>query len=130
MFHEALEIAPDSEELLCNFAYLKAAMEKIEESEEFFRKALKINPELEVAVSGLGMLMVKTGRSEETIEFLKNTILNGEPSVRTVVAYTRALAALDQHGKAVELLESTQKAVPNNPDILAELAKYGHEVSE
>jgi len=130
LFQEALEIAPDSEELLCNFAYLKAAMEKIEESEELFRKALKINPELEVAVSGLGMLMVKTGRSEETIEFLKNIILNGEPSVRTVVAYTRALAALGQHDKAVELLESTQKAVPNNPDILVELAKYGHEVSE
>ena len=102
----------------------------MEESEELFRKALGINPELEVAISGLGMLMVKAGRSEETIEFLKNTILNGEPSVRTVVAYTRALAALEQHDKAVELLESTHKAVPNNPDILSELEKYGHKVSE
>ncbi len=124
---QALNSAPDNSELLCNTAHLKAAMNEMDEAEKLFRKALEVSPELEPAISGLGMLMVSTGRAEETIEFLKNSLEDGDPSVRTAIAYSRALTALDKHDKAVEMLESAFRSSPENPDLSEELAKYGHE---
>ncbi len=76
------------------------------------------------------MIMVKTDRPGETIEFLKSTILSGEPSVKTTIAYTRALAAMDRHDEAVELLETALKSAPDNPEITEELEKYGHRSAE
>lgn len=127
LFSQALNLSPDNSELLCNTAHLKTAMEDMDEAERLFRKALEISPDLEPAVSGLGMLMVSTGRAEETIEFLKKALADGDPSVRTAIAYARALTALDQHDKAVDLLETSLRAAPDNHDLLEELAKYGHE---
>lgn len=127
LFSQALNLSPENSELLCNTAHLKAAMEDMEEAEKLFRKALEVSPDLEPAISGLGMLMVSTGRAEETIEFLKSSLTEGNPSVRTTIAYARALTALDKHDKAVEMLETTLRAAPDNHDLLDELAKYGHD---
>ncbi len=124
---QALNLSPENSELLCNTAHLKAAMNEMDEAEKLFRKALETSPDLEPAISGLGMLMVSTGRAEETIEFLKNSLVDGDPSVRTAIAYSRALTALDKHDKAVEMLESALRSAPDNPDLIEELAKYGHE---
>jgi tetratricopeptide (TPR) repeat protein len=126
LFSQAIDISPENPELLCNIAHLKAAIGDMEASEKFFKLALQASPNLEPAVSGLGMLMVKTGRAEETIEFLKQTVLSGEASVRTVIAYSRALAALTKHDEAVELLEASLRAAPDNPDLNEELSLYGH----
>ena len=127
LFKEALNLKPDNPELLCNSANVLAAMEDMEGAETLFRKALGESPELEPALSGLGLIMVKTQRAEETIEFLKSTILSGEPSIRTTIAYTRALAALERHDEAVELLETALRGAPDNPEIKEELAGYGYE---
>ncbi len=127
LFSQALNLDPENSELLCNTAHLKAAMEEMEEAESLFRKALEITPDLELAVSGLGMLMVKTDRAEETIEFLKNAIPETDMSVRTVIALSRAYAAVGKHAEAVELLESSLRSAPEHPDIKEELAGYGQE---
>ncbi|HPR21528.1 MAG TPA: tetratricopeptide repeat protein [Candidatus Sabulitectum sp.] len=127
LFDEALEQQPDNPDLLCNSANVLAAMDDLEGAEKLFRKALGESPELEPALSGLGMIMVRTARAEETIQFLKSTILSGEPSVRTTIAYARALVALERHDEAVELLETALKGAPDNPEIKAELAEYGCE---
>ena len=124
---QALNLSPENSELLCNTAHLKAAMNEMDEAEKLFRKALEVSPDLEPAISGLGMLMVSTGRAEETIEFLKNSLVDGDPSVRTAIAYSRALTALEKHDKAVEMLESALRSAPDNHDLIEELAKYGHE---
>lgn len=126
LYKEALSLNPNNPELLCNSANVLAAMDDLKGAESLFRTALEESPELEPALSGLGLIMVKTNRAEETIEFLKSTILSGEPSVRTTVAYTRALASLDRHDEAVELLETALKSAPDNPDIREELAGYGY----
>ena len=102
-------------------------MEEMEEAEQLFRKALEITPDLEPAVSGLGLLMVKTDRAEETIEFLKNAIPETDMSVRTVIALSRALAAVGKHAEAVELLETSLRGAPEHPDLKQELAGYGQE---
>ncbi|MCK5130779.1 MAG: tetratricopeptide repeat protein [Candidatus Sabulitectum sp.] len=127
LFSQALNLSPENSELLCNTAHLKAAMEDMDEAEKLFRKALEVSPDLEPAVSGLGMLMISTGRAEETIEFLKKVLSDGDPSVRTAIAYARALAALDKHDEAVELLEASLRAAPDNHDLVEELAQYGYE---
>jgi len=127
LFTQALNLAPENSELLCNTAHLKAAMEQMEEAEQFFRKALEITPDLEPAVSGLGLLMVKTNRAEETIEFLKNAIPEEDMSVRTVIALSRAYAAVGRHAEAVELLETSLRGAPEHPGLKEELAGYGQE---
>lgn len=127
LFSKAISISPENSEILCNAAHLKAAMEDMDEAEKLFRRALEVSPDLEPAISGLGMLMVKTNRAEETIEFLKKALSDGVPSVRTSIAYARALAALDKHDQAVELLETSLRAAPDNHDLAEELARYGHE---
>lgn len=126
LFDEALELQPDNPDLLCNSANVLAATEDLEGAEKLFRKALEESPELEPALSGLGMIMVKTARAEETIQFLKSTILSGQPSVRTTIAYARALVALERHDEAVELLETALRGAPDNPELKAELAEYGY----
>ena len=127
LWGQALNLSPENSELLCNTAHLKAAMEEMDEAEQLFRKALQVSPDMEPAVSGLGMLMVSTGRADETIEFLTKVLIDGDPSVRTSIAYARALADLERHDEAVELLETSLRAAPGNHDLLEELAKYGHE---
>jgi len=127
LFKEALSLKPGNPELLCNSANVLAAMDDMKGAEAQFRKALEEAPDLEPALSGLGLIMVKTDRAEETIEFLKSTIRSGEPSIRTTVAYSRALAALDRHDEAVELLETALRGAPDNPEIKEELAGYGFE---
>ena len=127
LFTEALAISPGDPELLCNSASVLAAMDDMEKAEQNYRKALAEAPELEPALSGLGMVMVKIQRAQETIEFLKSTILSGKPSVRTTIAYTRALAALERHDEAVELLENALKAAPDDEDIKTELSGYGYQ---
>lgn len=127
LFKEALNLSPENPELLCNSANVLAAQDDLKGAETMFRKALEASPELEPALSGLGMIMVKTDRAEQTIEFLKSTILSGEPSIKTTIAYTRALAALDRHDEAVELLEASLRGAPDNPEITQELAGYGYE---
>gem|GEM_PF-1442274 len=126
LFSQAIDISPENPELLSNTAHLKAAIGDMAVAEKFFKLALEASPELEPAISGLGMLMVKTGRAEETIEFLKQTVVNGDASIRTVIAYSRALAALERHAEAVELLESSLRGAPDNPDLNEELSLYGN----
>ncbi len=127
LFSQALNISPEDSELLCNTAHLKSAMEHMDEAEQLFRKALEISPDLEPAVSGLGLLMVGTDRAEEAIEFLKNVVIDSSASIRTTIAYSRALTAVDKHDKAVEILETALQAAPDNNDLIQELASYGYE---
>jgi tetratricopeptide (TPR) repeat protein len=93
-------------------------------AEEAFRKALQLEPELDQAVSGLGVLMVETGRPQETIEFLREFLMDGSPSVRTMMAYARALSATERHSDALEILARAKELAPDNPEIDAEIAKY------
>lgn len=125
LLREALELQPENPELLCNSANVLSATEDLKGAEKLFRKALEVAPDLEPALSGLGMVMVRTDRAEETVNFLKGTILSGSPSVRTTIAYTRALAALERHDEAVEILENALKGAPEDPEIIEELEKYG-----
>jgi len=129
IFKEAITLSPGNSELLCNYAHVLSAQDDLKGAEELFRKALGESPELEPALSGLGMIMVKTGRAEETIEFLKSTILSGTPGVRTTIAYARALADVERHDESVQLLETCLKGAPDNPEIKDELARYGYQES-
>jgi tetratricopeptide (TPR) repeat protein len=122
---DAIEISPDSPGLLANMAHVKASQGKLDEAEEDYRKALKSDPNLEPAISGLGTILVHTGRANETIEFLQKFFeRESEPSIGVMIAMSRAYAAEENHSKAVALLEQAEKIAPGHPELEQELAKY------
>lgn len=122
---EALEISPDSSELLANMAHIEASQGQLKDAEESFRKALEIKPDLEPAISGLGTVLVMTGRSDDTIDFLQKYLdEDSDASTDIMIALSRAYAAQDNHVKALALLEKAEKAAPGHPGLEQELAKY------
>ncbi|NOQ21962.1 MAG: tetratricopeptide repeat protein [Candidatus Aegiribacteria sp.] len=122
---EAIELSPDSSELLANMAHIEASQGKLKEAEEHFRKALEINPELEPAISGLGTVLVITGRAGDTIDFLqKHLEENSEASTSIMIALSRAYVSQGEHAKALAVLEKAEKIAPGHPELEQELAKY------
>jgi tetratricopeptide (TPR) repeat protein len=121
---KAIDIDESRAEIWTNLGQVQAAMEKWKDSEESFRKALQLDPELSPAMSGLGGLLVRTGRPDETIEFLRHFIENEQPAVWAMLTYSRALAAVNKHTEAVELLKKARELDPGNTEIEQEFRKY------
>ncbi len=122
---DAIELSPDNPGLLANMAHVKASQGELDEAEENFRKALKADPDLEPAISGLGTILVHTGRANETIEFLQKFFeRESEPSIGVMIAMSRAYVAEGNHSKAITLLEQAEKVAPGHPELEQELAKY------
>ncbi len=121
---KALMLGANRAELWSNLAHVKAAAEDSTGAEEAFKKALQLEPELDQAVSGLGVLLVDTGRPQETIEFLREFLMEDSPSIRTMMAYAKALSATGRHADALEILNRAKELAPDNPEIDVEIAKY------
>lgn len=122
---QALELDPESSEILANIAYVEASQGKLDDAEEHFRKALETDPELEPALSGLGTVLVMSGRAEDSIDFLKKYLDgNTPPSTGILIALSRAYAAQDNHEKALSLLQRAEENAPGHPELEQELAKY------
>ncbi|MFO7627037.1 MAG: tetratricopeptide repeat protein [Candidatus Fermentibacteraceae bacterium] len=121
---EAINLDAGRAEVWCNLAHAQAAKGEESEAEASFRKALELKPDLDQAVSGLGVLLLAGGRSGESISFLEKFMTEESPSIRTMIAYSRALAASGRHADAVATLERAASLAPGNPDVKAELAAY------
>jgi tetratricopeptide (TPR) repeat protein len=121
---EAIDLDPGRAEVWCNLAHVQAAKGEETEAEASFRKALELKPDLDQAVSGLGVLLLAGGRTGESISFLERFMTEEAPSIRTMIAYSRALAASGRHADAVATLERAVSLAPDNPDVKAELAAY------
>jgi len=121
---KALMIDSDRPELWSNLAHVKAAEGNIEGAEEAFRKSLQLDPDLDQAISGLGVLLIDAGRPQETVDFLKEFLEDEAPSIRTMIAYGRALSATGRHSEAIELMNRAKELAPNNPEIDNEIARY------
>lgn len=122
---EALELSPESSELLANMAHIEAFQGNLKEAEELFEKALEIDPDLEPAISGLGTVMIMSGRPGDTIDFLTRHLDEGsDASTGVMIALSKAYAAQDDHAKALSLLERAEEAAPGHPELEQELARY------
>ena len=121
---EAISLDANRAEVWCNLAHVQAAKGEETEAEASFKKALELKPDLDQAVSGLGVLLLAGGRAGESISFLERFMTEDSPSIRTMIAYSRALAASGRHSDAVATLERAASLAPGNPDVKAELAAY------
>lgn len=121
---EAINLDAGRAEVWCNLAHAQAAKGEEIEAEASFRKALELKPDLDQAVSGLGVLLLAGGRPGESISFLENFMADESPSIRTMIAYSRALAAAGRHSDAVATLERAASIAPGNPDVKVELSAY------
>lgn len=121
---EAISLDANRAEVWCNLAHAQAAKGEETEAEASFKKALELKPDLDQAVSGLGVLLLAGGRAGESISFLERFMTEESPSIRTMIAYSRALAASGRHTDAVATLERAASLAPGNPYVKAELAAY------
>jgi tetratricopeptide (TPR) repeat protein len=122
---EALDLNPDSPELLANLAHIEASQGKLKEAEKHFKKALEISPDMEPAVSGLGTVLVMTDRAGDTIDFLQKYLEDGSnASVGIMIALSRAYISQGDHAKALAILEKAEKNAPGHPELEQELAQY------
>ncbi len=121
---EAIHLDANRAEVWCNLAHAQAALTQDADAEASFRKALELQPDLDQAVSGLGVLMLAGGRTGDSIAFLEKFMASETPSVRTMIAYSRALAGAGRHADAVETLERAASLAPDNPEVTAELQAY------
>ncbi len=123
--NEALDLSPESPELLANLAHIEASLGNLQLAEKHFREALRTDPDLEPAISGLGTVMVMSGRPGDTIEFLQKYLEDGSDSSTSIlIALSRAHASQGNHDKALSILERAEKAAPGHPELEQELAKY------
>lgn len=121
---KAVALEPDRPELWTNLGHVRSSLEDVEGAEVCFRKALSLAPDLKPALSGLGVLLIKAGRPQETLDFLRRFLDETPPSARVTIAYARALTAQGRHAEAAALLQKVSTAIPGNPDLEAELARY------
>lgn len=129
LLEKALDISSENPAILANLAHVKAVLGDLESAEETYRKVLEIKPDFNIALSGLGTILIRSDRADETIEFLKElfeTDRHKSPDVTLVFA--QALTAVGRHGDAVSLLEKAMELAPGHPGIERALQEYGDSI--
>ena len=129
LLEKALDISSENLAILANLAHVKAVLGDLESAEETYRKVLEIKPDFNIALSGLGTILIRSDRADETIEFLKElfeTDRHKSPDVTLVFA--QALTAVGRHGDAVSLLEKAMELAPGHPGIERALQEYGDSI--
>ena len=129
LLEKALDISSENPAILANLAHVKAVLGDLESAEETYRKVLEIKPDFNIALSGLGTILIRSDRADETIEFLKElfeTDRHKSPDVTLVFA--QALTAVGRHRDAVSLLEKAMELAPGHPGIERALQEYGDSI--
>lgn len=129
LLEKALDISSENLAILANLAHVKAVLGDLESAEETYRKVLEIKPDFNIALSGLGTILIRSDRADETIEFLKElfeTDRHKSPDVTLVFA--QALTAVGRHRDAVSLLEKAMELAPGHPGIERALQEYGDSI--
>jgi len=111
LFKKAIEKDPKYMLPRIGLAKLYEMEDKKAEAEETLRKALTVEPENVVAMSELGYLLSKTGKTKEAIEILRRAV---KKDSYTPVYYYLAYA-LSKEGRLKEALNAFGKALSLNP---------------
>ncbi len=102
------------------------------EAERSFKEALKIDPENDEALTGLGSLYMDLGDTKSAIDKLK-AATDKAPSERTLAALAKAYEDVQDYKSAAETLKKALEIAPDDSRYIHELAEdllYSDQVDE
>ncbi|MCP4157713.1 MAG: radical SAM protein [bacterium] len=108
----ALELAPDNIGLLTLQGYIHFNLENLQECETLNRKALDIAPESAYALKGLGICLSHTGRVDEGIALLKQSIQHADENFTE--PYFDLAVVLNKNNRNREALEVLEQGRRNS----------------
>ena len=93
-------------------AYQASLSEKYDESIEYYKKAIEINPDFAVAHANLGVSYMNTGRLDEALVTLKKALAL---DAQNAGAYYNLGLVYDKLGKSDEAIAAYEKSIALNP---------------
>jgi Flp pilus assembly protein TadD len=113
---QAIELAPGNADLQCDFAYSCYLQNQWDEAEQGLRRAIELAPNLARAHNNLGLLLARTGRSDEALwEFGRAGAT--EPQARANLAFAMLLDGHVSPAKQQLALAAGQASDPLRADI-------------
>lgn len=122
LYHKALELKPDDEEIHYNVAIAYAAAGDTNMAIHYYKEAIKLVPEFLEARNNLGNLLVKLGKYDEAKEqFLAGLkIMPEDAQLRN--SYGTLLGLQGKHKEALEEFKAAVKYDPDYPEARFNLA--------
>ena len=116
LLQATVDAQPDLFDALVVLAQVQVTVSDFAEAEKNYRSALRLVPDSQVTLLGLGVLLNQTRRPAEAESLLRAAASNTakSPSWQAKVARSLALA-LDLQGKTQEALEAWQRAIALDP---------------
>lgn len=110
-FEQALKHDPENAELYCDLGYALYLDQRYAEADQALRRALELNPHLARAHANFGMLLARTGRSEDALYAFSRAGLS-EGEARNNLAL--AMMVEQRFPEAQAQYEGALRAEPNN----------------
>lgn len=120
-YHRAIRLQPSFMPPYVNLADLYREQGRDADGERVLRQALAIYPGSADAHHALGLLLVRQQRIGEALSELATAAQQSPENPRYAYVYAVALDSLDQHARALAVLEKAQQRFTGDRDILAAL---------
>ena len=115
LFTANLETAPNSVKVLCNMGYLSGTKGMLNMSESYYRKALEIYPEYDVALRGLGKNLYDRGRYKESAIYYAKAVDISPQDPLFHYDYGLVLEKIQRFDEAEKAFKESIKLAPANP---------------
>ncbi len=112
LLRQGLELHPDSTPLLVTLGGLLTSLGKVEEGDQFLRRALAIDPHNVAALRESGEAKIRQGNLEAAKALFEKALWHGSTDA---VSHQRLAFALFLQGKEAEALEHQRQAVAIKP---------------
>lgn len=131
-----LHTTPNDHRALDLLGVVRVLQHRESDAEKLFTHAIQTQPDFAPAQAHLGLLYVKTGRSQEALPHLREALhidpARSEASaafVRILLDQAQTAAATGESQKALALLLDARKYAPNNPDLQFALGTIDLQIS-
>ncbi|MHB9027910.1 MAG: tetratricopeptide repeat protein, partial [Candidatus Latescibacterota bacterium] len=115
LFSADLKKSPRSIKVLTNLGYLTGKKGHIEESMEYFRKALEIDPEYDDALKGYGRRLYDRKQYEESANYYAKAVRIAPENPDSHTDYAIVLQKLEQNDAAERELQIAIQLNPSKP---------------
>ncbi len=120
----AMELDPAFIPAYVNLANLYRMNHEDTAGERVLRKAISIAPDNAAVHHALGLLLVRTGQTDEALQELERATRLDTANARYIYVYAIALGSSDKVKQAILVLQGAHNQHPQNTDILSALVAY------
>ena len=119
---KGVALSPDDADAHCELAKLYHSLGRIQDAADQWKETLRLNPNHTVAIKGFGILLVKIGRGEEAVKFLRAVTIAAPHDLETRAYLVLAYLLAKQTPNAMTELREVIRQDPHDRRVLAALA--------